>query len=219
MNIKVITISDNDQHAGYLDLKKSLDKFGYNYEHIHAPFAFGTQMKVIYEWCKKNKDNYTHVLYTDAFDTVALAPMEEVLKNAPDDVLFFGSTEKNCYPIVELAVSYPPSESRWRYCNAGNWIADISWFIKVFEDTHKPDSNDQDWLARQFLNALKTDSGRVFIDTECEVFQSIAFESDDEFAVTRNKRVLNRLTNSLPVFIHNNGGQHHVPTWVTDLLK
>ena len=86
MKIKLLSISDitpNTQGAnpdflrGLNKLIESTTKHGYDHELIIAPFEFGGQMKHLWEWCKDNKNEYTHFCYTDAFDTIALAPYSE----------------------------------------------------------------------------------------------------------------------------------------------
>lgn len=200
--MKIITVSSNTDNPGHLQLKRSLDHFGYDYHVIIHPFEFGRQMKVIYEWCKAN---WGWFLYTDAWDTFALGKMPQL----PECQMLI-STEKACYPHPEWAARYPANDSPWKYVNGGGFVTTCEYFVKIYEDgSHQTESNDQAWLAEQFLKR----QDEIKLDYECRVFQTIAFEAEDDFEyltniAPKNKwegMLFNKVTHSFPVFIHGNG--------------
>jgi hypothetical protein len=216
--MKAITVSSDRTNPGCKELQRSLKHFGYDFDHIDAPFEFGGQMKHVYEWCKAN---WGWFIYTDAWDTFALAEWDDKL--LPDKMLI--SAEKNCYPHAEKASRYPECKTEWKYVNGGGFLTTCEYFVKIYEESHQPDSNDQDWLTEVFL------AGKADLDTKCVVFQTIAFEGKEDFSryVERTQyteagtpfdiirhdgnwpdrlRMRNNFTNSLPIFIHGNA---HTP--------
>lgn len=219
MKLKVLSISDTGSHKGWIENKSSLEKFGFDYELLIKPFEFGGQMKHIAKWCEEYTGDCTHIAYSDAWDTVVLSSPQEVIdkfKKHYGYLKMLVSGEKNCYPHPEKAKDYPYiiDASAWRYVNAGNFICEIEFF-KELSKKLLPDSHDQVWIRDMYFEH----QNKISIDHECRIMQSIGFENSDEFAITRDKRILNRKTGSLPVWIHNQGGQHHVPAWVTDLIQ
>lgn len=207
--MKIISVTSDRHNEGYLQLERSLKHFGYDYEHIQAPFQFGGQMQYVYEWCKAN---WGWFLYTDGWDTFALAKPDEI--KIPHGCKLLISAEKNCYPHAEKASRYPDCETDWKYCNGGGFISECEYFVKIYEETHQPGQNDQDWLTECYL----LNRPEIQLDTKCDVFQTIAFEGNGDFSrVLVDKsdgvwqdtlRVKNNKTGSMPVIFHGNA---HTP--------
>lgn len=226
MKIKLLSISDitpNQQGAnphfqrGLNKLIESTVKYGYDHELIIAPFEFGGQMKHLEAWCKNNKDNYTHFAYSDAFDTIALAPFSEFegIVNDLRGFSFIGSAEKGCYPNPDLAEKYPQSIHGWRYVNAGQFFCSVEWFLEMCEKRSPHGVNDQTWLSETYISEYP--NNLVTLDYPCRLFQSIAFEDSNDFAITRDGRLMNRKTNSFPIFVHGNGRTDM--EWIYDFVK
>jgi len=217
--MKVITVVSDSQNPGCLELQRSLKHFGFELDILIHPFQFGGQMKHIYEWCKSNWGLF---LYTDGWDTFALGSLDEVLKKfeALDcDMLI--SAEKNCYPLRETASLYPLEVSEWRYVNGGGFMGKCETFVEMYEDglidtVHE--RNDQQWLAEQYIKRYS--AKRVKLDTQCSIFQTIAFENTWDFGRSVMEtpeyingwkdtvRIYNKHTLQNPVFIHGNA---HTP--------
>lgn len=207
--MKVVTVVDNPNHPGLKRLTDSLNKFGYQYEVLIAPFQFGTQMNVLYKYCKEHPDE--PFIYSDGFDTWALAPMlgDAVLPQCKILV----SAETNCFPLVHIKEQYPITEHPWRFVNAGQFLVrDPKFFIWMYEISHRPHDNDQAWLSLQFLE----NNGDLKLDLECQLFQSCAFEQPDYFAYA-DGRLINRYTKTQPIFLHFNG--HTDPRHVEKALS
>lgn len=209
--MKVFTFSSHMDHPGLSMLKKSLDKHGWGYEIAQdtRPDIWSSGMVVAYEFCKRNPD-ITHILYTDAWDTVALGGPKEVEKKYKDPESWLFSVEKACYPNdiarngVDLAKAYPPAPSEWKYINCGGYIAPTKILIQVFEDIpfKSNEINIQDYMAMAFLSGKYN----IKLDTGCEIFQTIAFEGRQDFTYDKQGgRLINNFFNSRPVFIHGNG--------------
>jgi hypothetical protein len=196
MKIKVITTTSIVSKC--FELKRSLIHFGYDFHFIeHEWKGFLDKIHETYQYLKSLK-GYTHFLYTDAWDTFALAPAGELNAKMPDGLLISG--ERACYPYPELAIKYPVNKSAWRFVNGGGWCGEISAFIKMYEAQPPTDElNDQVYLTNQFLKGCEW----IKLDYNCSIFQTLAFCSDDDFKYY--DRILNRATLEQPIFIHGNG--------------
>lgn len=245
MKLLVITTCDNKNNTGWLKLEASLKRFEYDYECIVHPFTFGTQLNVIKKWADNYTGDATHILYTDAFDTVALGPLQEVIDkfdmaisktgytaNFPHRKMLI-SAEKNCYPHPERAGDYPETTSAWKYVNGGGWIAEIEYFKYLCnKENLNPGSHDQVWLMEAYLH----NQSEIKLDTQCEIFQSIAFSNLDEWYASKmigqvginetngkiilgetGIRLTNVVTRTQPIFFHGNG--HTEMDWVYKILE
>lgn len=218
MKLLVITTCDNKDNARWRKLEASLHKFGYDYECIVHPFTFGTQLGVIQKWANEYTGDATHILYTDAFDTLALAGPEEVVSKFPDCKMLI-SAEKNCYPHPERSVDYPSVESAWKYVNGGGWLVEIEYFKYLCnKEGLNSGSHDQVWLMDAYLNNRE----EIKLDTNCDIFQTIAFSNVEEWAgevfmKPPCARFRNIALNTYPVFFHGNG--HTEMDWVYQILE
>lgn len=184
-------------------LERSLKHFDYDYHIIeHEWKGFLDKLHETYKYLKALK-GYTHFLYTDAWDTFAVAGDVVI----PDGLLI--SAERACYPYPDLASQYPEHESPWKYVNGGGWCGEIAAFLKMYEACPpREELNDQVWLTNQFLKYHK--EGWIRLDYQCEIFQTLAFcpESNFKLSDADQKTIhpfTNTVTNSTPVFIHGNG--------------
>lgn len=207
--MKVVTVVDTINHPGYIRLKESCERFGYTLDTIQAPFRFGTQMNELYKYCKAHPNE--SFLYSDGFDTWALAPMIE------DDLLpqckILISAETNCFPLSHIKDQYPVTENPWRFVNAGQFLVrDPKFFVWMYEISHRDNDNDQAWLSLQFLEK----NGDLKLDLACQLFQSCAFEQPEYFTYAKG-RLINRYTATRPIFLHFNG--HTDPSNVEKSLR
>lgn len=218
MKIKTLTFCSNQAIEGAQRSFESTTRLGFDREIV--PLVnfnkWGCLVDDVEPWCRLNRDKYTHVLYQDAWDTLALGSFDELVSKIPPGIKFFGSTEKACFPDPELAAQYPPSDSKWRYVNGGLWLAEIDYWLQLCEEVPMNGKIDQLWLAERYIEK-KALGDPVALDTYCDIFQSIAFEDKEDFAVTRDGRVYNRKTGSLPVIIHGNGKTDM--QWIYDIKK
>jgi hypothetical protein len=202
MKVKLITLATDKRHPGLKQLKRSLDRFGWDYEFLDGKYvAFGSKMVRAYEYAKQT--DCTHLFIVDAYDVFVLGTMAEAVNKIADTGCVLFNSEKAAWPYSEWAVEYPETSSRWKYLNGGAAFVDVKRFIQMFEENpieHK--DNDQVNLARIYLD--KRDQYNMKLDTNCEVFQSIAFKADDDFTIEKN-RIINNITGSFPTIIHGNG--------------
>jgi hypothetical protein len=206
IKLLVISFSSNTTNPGLHHLQNSLKKFGYMHALLPATNECwgGDNCTVIEEWLKQNRATYTHLLYTDAWDTLALAPVEELIsKYEPHKNYWIYSAEKNCYPRYDWKDEFKESGA-WKYLNAGQFIAPIDLFIEtVHANPRAPGKDDQEWGSSIYL--FNNHSNKIKLDVGCEIFQSLYMEHEEDFAWTRNGRLFNRVTETYPVFAHANG--------------
>lgn len=207
MKLKILTavstLNPTEPFAakGLPALEQSLKHFGYDYKIIHdsrVNWGWGG-WECAYEWCKSEEaKDYTHIIFTDGFDTLALAPPEEamqklqhLLKDRPDGFIY--SVEKHWFPHEtgwELyfnqyndKIKDLPENYRWRYVNGGQWAGTKEAIISWYENAPK-DRNNQAWGNAYY--ATQND-GRLILDFGCELFQTIshsgaAHGSPEEFS-------------------------------------
>lgn len=227
MKLKTITTVSNIEHPGLKKLEHSLKMFEWDYQIIHDPsigWDWGGWNNV-YKWCKANQNEYTHVIYTDGFDTLALGPQSEaeaaIKKICGEDLnKFIYSTEKQFFPCVPGYVTENyrtlfsneklglTDKHRWRYVNGGQFAGSIQRVIEWYENCPKvgEDENNQYW-GNKYFSTLN--DGRLLLDFNCDLFQSVAFSgeahgSTDEFKKEDN-RIINCLLNTKAPLLHGNG--------------
>jgi hypothetical protein len=230
MKLLILSTCDNLIDGQQKALEDSLIKHGYDYELFLYGFIFGEQYKVIKIFVDQYQGDATHILYTDMFDTVALAPPSEVeskwktinnkllvesLTNPNDKekrgLKMLISAEKACFPYAEDAVLYPPSNTPWQFVNGGGCMFDIEYFKELCNRQPFPDLNimDPKWLMNCLL-----DNYEVKLDYDCQIFQTLAHSNQDEWT-TEDNRIKNIATNTLPIFFHGNGRTDM--QWVKDI--
>lgn len=202
MKIKVVTTVTNPTNYGFKQFVKSLDKFNWAYEVIANNYvAYGSKMLNAYHYALST--DCSHLFILDAYDIVVLGTMEEAVSKLPTigGVLF--NAEKACWPHQEWDKEYPQIDSPWKYLNGGAAFVNVEAFIKLFEAYPIKDTdNDQEILGRLYLDHRNIFDMRL--DTNCSVFQSIAFGHENDFQYGKD-RIINNYTNTIPVIIHGNG--------------
>lgn len=199
--IKVITTVSDPNNEGYHKLIKSLREKSWDYmvivnQNINWNWS---GFKDIYEWCLTDEaKNYTHFLYTDGFDTLAVRDASQFNFTLPSGFIF--STEKQCFPRKDWEGLHPKCESEWQYLNHGQFIAEISQFLKYYEGVFDKDITCQEYAMDLYLKPIEGFN----LDTKCEIFQTLAFESEGDFLI-EDKVIMNTKTGKLPFFIHGNG--------------
>lgn len=196
--MKTILLTTTSDISKCYQLKRSLDAFGWEYHFIeHEWKGFGDKIIETYNYLKANHD-ITHFFYSDAWDTFALDTMDRALSRIEDKEIILFSAERACYPHTDKAVLYPENKSPWKYLNGGGWFASSKLFCEMVEANPLTSEDvDQVYFTDRFL------SGIGKLDYNCDVFQTIAFCPDTDFAGTNNT-----VTGTSPIFWHGNG---HTP--------
>jgi hypothetical protein len=200
--MKILTLTTDLEHPGFLQFKRYYDHFGYDYDVLNPSVsAFGEQMPFIVEWCKQNRGE--EVIYVDAWDTIAVADMTELRSKLPE-CEFYGGAEYGCWPDAYLIDKFPNLDRPYKYLCGGTWYAKTDLIIEMaerFPNTQK--DNDQHWLQKCFLK-LYNEGRNVQLDNYGNIFQSIMLDDPETFVI-ENGRVTNTLYDTKPVIIHGNG--------------
>jgi hypothetical protein len=181
-------------------LEQSLIKHGYDYEFFLYGFEFGSQYKVIKTFVDQYKGEATHILYTDAYDTIALAPLSEVISKFKDlNCKMLISAEKAYFPDNGESYLYLESATVWKYVNGGGCMFEIEFFKSITTPYPEP-MMDPYWLRDIFLQY----PNEVKLDYYCQIFQCLAHSNRDEWT-TEDSRIKNIATQTYPIFFHGNG--------------
>lgn len=202
MKVKLIATATNLNDEGFLEFKKSLDYFQWDYDIITDRYvAYGSKMINAYNYAKKT--DCTHLFIVDAYDIFMLGGMDDALEVIPDKDIVLFNAEKACWPHSELASQYPEVTSPWKYVNGGACFVEKERFIKLIDENPiKHTDNDQEKLTDVYLKSRE--KYNMQLDTDCELFQSIAHRHDDDFEFL-DFILINKKTGSLPIIIHGNG--------------
>jgi len=218
MKVIVLTRCTHNWNIGHSHLVNSLHHFGYDFKVIIDPTwkPWKNCHKRHVEWLRENRGEYTHILQTDAWDTLALGSVEELCKKykAIANGKWLNSAEKNLFPKQSECsyVKYTPemfsTDSPWRFSNGGGYIAPIDLFIDVVENTPRRNTedevtaeNDNEWGNNLYVYY---NNGNIVLDTQCEIFQTLFWEYPGDFS-WKNERLVNNITKTEPIFIHGNG--------------
>jgi hemin uptake protein HemP len=208
--LKVITTADKEA-PGYHKLKSSLDLFGYDHELIIAHHEFGYQYKVLQNYCNNYKGDATHFLYTDAYDTLTLSDQHEVMEKFTSlNCKMLISAEKNCFPNFEDAHLYPETGTPWKYVNGGGCMFEIDFFKELCKNN--PLDYDPIWLMKMYFKYEE-----IKLDSDCQIFQTIAFSHQHEWELGTDKRLVNIGTQTKPIFFHGNGRTDM--NWIYKILE
>ncbi len=201
MKIKVFAVSDVPSMT--IKLKESMDKYGIDYEIINCVWqGFFTKVNEAYKYCKKHLD-LDYILLVDAHDVIFVNTMEIIKKKIKcyyDEYDCIFSVEKACWPDVNLADKYPECNTPWRYLNSGSYLFKPKKLIEYVDaNPIEIGIDDQLYFTKMYLGKTL----KCKLDIQCEIFQSIAFESEGDFSI--KGKLYNNLTGSSPIVLHGNG--------------
>lgn len=211
MRTKLITTASDSSHPGWLQFKRSLDYYGWDYHLIvHEYTGYNSKIVAFYDYLKANRD-ITHFIYADSYDSFMLSTQKEVEDKFTNWNGLTYAVEKACWPYEDWAKDYANSPYPHKYVNGGGFIGSSEEFIKMYEANPIEQSdaiNDQVWAAD---NYLRRNGGDIKLDRECNIFQPIAHSDDEDFVTVNfndNNRIINANTKTFPVIFHGNG---HTP--------
>lgn len=197
MKLKVLMVATSAE-PGLEKLVLSLQRFGYDFDILGMGkqwTGFKMKMLEVQSWIRNYQEDYTHILFVDAYDVLATGPITKQYRG----IVF--SCEKACWPDQEKANLYSNSPTPYRFLNSGSYIGEIDEILKVL-DNEDPQSSEDD--QRFWTDAYLSAKYDIRLDCTCELFQSIAFRSDGDYLV-ENCEVKNLHTGNKPVIIHGNG--------------
>ena len=158
-------------------------------------------------WNKERLNKYT-ILFTDSYDVITLTNSTEILNKyngiCDNDTVLF-TAEKGCWPLTQLDVFYPETDSEYKFLNSGGFIGNAERILNLLEKKIENCEDDQLYYTKIFLfdNKLPDNNQKIILDYNCEIFQTLNCSFDD--IQVMNKRVLNKYTNTFPCLLHGNG--------------
>jgi hypothetical protein len=198
--MKVVIISNDRTHPGQIMLKRSLWRHGWDFVEICEPYrGFGYKINELAKYLRESGQEY--FIMQDAFDTYCLLPPNDFPWQYVNIDGVVVSGEKQCWPDAGRAHHFTAS-SPWRYPNSGQVYGRASRFIDLVARYPVADADDdQRWYTDRAI------AGEVLVDEECNLFQSIAFETpgDFDYFPAERFRLRNKLTGTFPLFAHGNG--------------
>lgn len=204
INPVFITTGDSKLHPGWLQLKRSLEHFGWEYHFIEHPWlGLADRINKLAMFIESNRIDY--FVFGDAYDVFVLGDPHTFTMKLPgvwNKMVYMA--ERGCYPVYDYEKDYPPApfDDGWRYLNGGCFAGKASLFLEYWKNNPLPDNiNDQQWSTENFLFR---NNNRIILDYACSVFQSIAFANEDDYAVRRGQYI-NLVTLSRPIIFHGNG--------------
>lgn len=222
---KLITTASDPNHKGWLEFKRSLDHFNWDYHLIvHEYTGFNSKIVAFYNYLLSIRHETKYFLYADSYDCFALSTQAEIEAKFTDwDSVTYG-LERAIWPFGEWGKEFPESPYPHKYINGGLFMGSVERFIEIYERSPIIESgwdNDQIWAQDNFLR--KNENGHIKLDRECKIFQCIAHLEPNDFLTfayesngERSDRILNLHTKTMPVVFHFNG--HSDGTWVTNIL-
>lgn len=188
---------------GTREMRRSVERCGHELAAVTAgpaPDAVNAQLIALY---KRAAGGHKKFLYADAADSFFQRPLSD--EDIPDDHILY-STEKACYPHPEWASKHPASGSRWKFLNGGGVCGPLELMIEYYSRYRLTDvgsKNGQAYL-QECLFAAVADGFPIKLDTDCNVFQTLAFADESEFT-WEDGLLHNVITGSTPIVLHGNG--------------
>lgn len=214
MKTTLLTTASDPNHTGWLQFKRSLDHFGWDYHLIvHEYTGYNSKIVAFYQYLVAHPE-ITHFIYADSYDSFALSTQKEAEDKFTNWYGLMYGVEKACWPYEDWASEYPESPYPHKYLNGGGFMGSSVAFVRMYEANPIWESgamNDQVWAAH---NYLRMNDG-IMLDRGCSIFQTTGHSGDGDFVVVGN-RVMNLHTMSCPVLLHQNG--HSDGQWIWDLL-
>lgn len=150
-------------------------------------------------YLKQHAGGYTHVLFTDAWDLLFLAPLEAIVAK----YIAFGSPPMlmsatwclNDYTI------YAPDDvdpsTPYKFPGSAMYIAEIPYLIDTFTRMDRVKKEDESYA---YSKAWREGWFRPVLDSKCELFQD-----NEKYCIVENGRVYNALTGTYPLIVHFGG--------------
>jgi len=168
------------------------------------------------------------VLFTDSYDVIVLTNFTEILNKynsiCDNDTVLF-TAEKSCWPLKQLDIFYPESDSEYKFLNSGGFIGNAERILNLLEKKIENCEDDQLYFTKIFLFDNKIDNNmntnKIKLDYSCEIFQTLN-DAFDDIDIVNKKRIFNKYTNTFPCLLHGNGARNikeHFNTLSESIIK
>jgi len=211
--LHVVTFATDESRL--VDLKQSCKNSGLEITIIMKATWNGYQDKILYiKEFLQNIPETDILCFVDAYDVLGLCDKDEILKKfySFNCELVIGA-ELHCYPEWNKQ-QYPQvkSSTNYDYVNSGGYIGYKRAISKMFNwkplnDAISMCSNDsggdQNYVTLYYISNHSTEN--ILLDRECNIFQNMHLVDWNEIYF-RNGRVVNKILEKTPCFLHFNGG-------------
>lgn len=158
--------------------------------------------------------DFTHALYTDAWDCFFTGSLEEIIRKyeALGSPKALYSCDWRLANVSDADGQYPglfDKSKRFCYPNVGGYLAEIPYLVDAFERMNKDTGDD----CFSLYGAIKEGWYKVAYDFNCDIFQI----SSDSCSID-NGRLKNDITGSHPCVYHLSGGYTDQVTGKDDRL-
>ena len=178
-------------------------------------------------WNKERLKKYT-ILFTDSYDVITLTNSTEILNKynsiCDNDTVLF-TAEKGCWPLTQLDIFYPETDSEYKFLNSGGFIGNAEKILNLLEKKIENCEDDQLYFTKIFLFDNKIDNNmntnKIKLDYSCEIFQTLN-DAFDDIDIVNKKRIFNKYTNTFPCLLHGNGARNikeHFNTLSESIIK
>ncbi|CAG9781920.1 unnamed protein product [Diatraea saccharalis] len=223
--IKVFTVATDDTH-GLERFLRSARIYGIDVEVLgkgrkwtggDMNYAGGGQKinilkEKVLELMKSNDNKDQIILFTDSYDVMFLAPIEDIVnkfKSFKDTRVLF-SAEQFCWPDSKLAGQYPKTEVANPYLNSGGFIGYLAELSEILNYKPVKDlDDDQLYYTKIYLDKELRQSLKISLDHESKIFQNLNGALSDVQLRSNTTEdwpyIENVVTKERPLIVHANG--------------
>uniref|UniRef100_A0A6C0BRP7 Glycosyltransferase n=1 Tax=viral metagenome TaxID=1070528 RepID=A0A6C0BRP7_9ZZZZ len=172
----------------------------------------GHKIVLLQEYLDTFNDNDERIiLFSDCYDAVLQGPPNLVInkfvkmkQKEKFDILF--SAEALIWPDKSLSSEFPDVGTPYKFLNSGGFIGSIKHLKQLVNDKVECYQDDQLYYQKQYLKSVKNDINlKIKLDATSEIFQTLSSHLNYIKLDISMSKVLNTLTNTVPMVIHGNG--------------
>jgi GR25 family glycosyltransferase involved in LPS biosynthesis len=172
----------------------------------------GQKICIAKDWLQNIKKTelykqYTHVMFTDAYDVFFNADLETIWSKYEKmvdsiDTDFLFSAETQCWPKKEYVSIYPDPyvHNNVKYLNSGMWIGPINKLESLWNVDILPHEDDQGYYTDRYLFPVEDGGYNIKLDYFSEIFLNLQGISDISLMNEKKQNVC---------VIHGNGQQYN----------
>jgi hypothetical protein len=220
----IVVTSIYNEFWGTRQFHASCKNFGLPYHNAFRGTSFKGNGDVLNMLSRAYVDlsrEYHYAIYADGADSF----FQKEPPAIPDYILW--STEKQVWPVLpQLKQAYDEfykndmnfKYSPWMFLNGGGVCGPTKLLSEFYiryglHEYAGKNINGQKELSEAFLKAKK-EGFPIKLDTQCEFFQTTAFEHPTDFSLAPDgKGIVNNFTGTYPVLLHGNGRTDMTPIY------
>ncbi|CAB3225284.1 unnamed protein product [Arctia plantaginis] len=222
--VKVLTVATDENH-GFERFMRSAKIYGIDVEVLGKTAVWaggdmnfpggGQKINLLKEKLNEIAETSspeTIVLFTDSYDVLFLAGVEEIVKRFqafPNTRVLF-SAEQFCWPDAKLAGLYPKIEVSSPYLNSGGFIGYLTQLQAILNfKTVSDKEDDQLYYTKIYLDKSLRETLKISLDHNSAIFQNLNGALSDVQLKTNTTEtypyIENVVTKQRPLIVHGNG--------------